>query len=400
MNAWATPLVLNLTDSKAIHGLVLRNTGGHVHEDTVNTHPSVVFRASNNDIMAAINITIASTATMDVLNIEFDNIVPSRVTGSYLLDIYVPTQSLHYLEATQDRDVVVDPNALSMDAAQDVSIIASGGGNVYVQATNVAANHLLIAARSTGSIQLSIDDSIVASDIEVVATSSGSIWLLTSSTRSSLLTTYTLGSGNAIVAATNSLAVDTMLTHALGDGSIVFPNSGGACNASVVETMAGGSVYANLVDCFDSKVSLGGSGDVYLSSTVSLEVDDSGQGSVFAALAAATTTTGPFSPVPTNLVIPGYTILNVPDDFVHHIDLAGDSSDDDTTHAPSLRTHKSSDVGLLVFGIAMLVAAAATYALYRFKKARHAKRSMDNKLADSGFVHVSTPKETTTTLSL
>ncbi|KAF0683513.1 Aste57867_24441 [Aphanomyces stellatus] len=402
MDTWVAPLVLNLTDSKAIRGLVLRNTGGYVHEDPVNTHPSVVFRASNNNVMAAINIAVASTATMDVLTIEFDNLGSLPVAGSYVLDVYVPTQSLQYLETTDDGDTVVYPNTLNTDATQDLTILASGRGNVFVLARDLIANDMLLAARSSGAVQLAIEQTVVASKMNLVSSNAGVVTLASFTTTADELNTLTLGHGNVVVAATKSLGVNAMSSRALGDGAILFATPG-ACNSSAIETVAGGEVFANLVDCLDTKVSLGGSGDVYLSSTYSLDVTDIGLGDVYASVSAVTAATGPFSRVPDTFTVPVYDILTVPSEVIQFIELAagsGDATNDMTTIPPRDTTTKadasSTDVGLLVFAIVLFIVAAASYTLYRLKKLRHTKLSIEDKLADAGFATVGTPKEPTT----
>ncbi|KAF0704418.1 Aste57867_7356 [Aphanomyces stellatus] len=201
---WPKPLVLNTTSSN-LRGLILRNTGGFVHEDPVNPTPSVVFRASNSDLLDAMTINLISTTDMDVLEFEFMNGNHQTVLGNYILDIYMPTASLQFLETTDDRDTLVYPNTLGTDPMQDMTISALGTGNVYIQSGNLAARQLTVEARGSGYVQLAIDHTVNVTDATLMASHLGSIALSASRlTAATGFVTLNIGSGNVFVSACNT----------------------------------------------------------------------------------------------------------------------------------------------------------------------------------------------------
>ncbi|KAF0683515.1 Aste57867_24443 [Aphanomyces stellatus] len=384
MDAWPQ-LIFNISSTK-VHGLLLRNTSGFVFEDRVNPMPSVVVRASNTALLNALVVELLSTETMDVLDVEFNN--TDAVSGNYLIDIYIPTNMLQYVQTTDLTTAVVYANTLNVNLAADVSIIAEGASNVFVQADDIGADAILVEARGTSYVQVTVAQQIMADELDLVAAGEASLAVLAGTTSTNMFTATNWGPnpifvGSSVGATDVAMLTTTdLLTKAYGSGDVVFL-SPGACNSSLIEASASGNVYVNSMVCQDSTALLVNTGNIYLTSIASLKSADRGTGVVYADLLNDTAVLGTYSLVDSSaVVLPPFTSVPIPPHAASFIELSASNLTDvsqpstDATAPPATKHATSSnspghaiEVALIVIAIAVLFGTLAAFGLYKRKKA-------------------------------
>ncbi|ETW00830.1 hypothetical protein H310_07356 [Aphanomyces invadans] len=310
--------IVNVTASvDSVHGLVLRNTGGYIYEDRANSKPSVVFRTSNMALLNALTLKLMAGNLGAVVELAF---APNMtVEGQYLLDIFVPTNSLQYLQTDQGGDTIVAPRVLSANASRPISISSFGMGSVVVEESVVLASRLVVESRGSSRVQLNVARSVSAESVDLSTTSLGSIALLANSTTTKHLSAVSAGSGSVYMGspATKtttkttpvSLNATSLTAKTYGDGNVVFLDAG-TCQGSDIQTSGHGSVYMHLVRCQNSNVVILGTGNTYLTTTGLLRVQDSELGTVFATGGA--TVTGSVMVMPPSVPVPPYVPMVEP----------------------------------------------------------------------------------------
>ncbi|CAK4691713.1 hypothetical protein AeMF1_015568 [Aphanomyces euteiches] len=295
-----------------IHGLVLNNTGGLVYASPRTSSPSVVFETQSSKLLLSVSELVSHE--LRLLSLTLDR---STDSSAYSLKIYMPSYSLQYLETVGGGDAVVHGNTLNQDALMDLSIVSRGSGNILVDVDAIEADDVVVAAHSSGSIQLVVRHAFVANSIDLVSHRTGSVALLPGALATTVLATTSMRSGNVVVGGLSSnrpvISTEKLVVKALGSGFIEYL-SHGACNASSVETYASGAAYTHLVVCQHSTAKLRDAGDIYVSSVQSLATQTDGSGSVYANLDVATRATGRFTPMPLTVALPTYEVLSISED--------------------------------------------------------------------------------------
>ncbi|KAF0683514.1 Aste57867_24442 [Aphanomyces stellatus] len=409
-DGWPTH-VFNTTTGN-VRGLSLRNTGGLVYEDTVNANPSVVFRASNDDIMQAFSAELLEAKDMDILDLSFNNPNNFAIQGEYSLEIYIPSDSLKYLQSTDSGDTLVGANVLNTDVGQNVVVKNMGDGNLIVNTGHMGAQYLVVEAGGTGNIEINVDASLDASEMDVIASGLGSVAVLAGVSSSNKLTTTSSGSGSVFIgneigtSYVASLSTGNLVVHALDAGNVVFLN-GGSCTTGDVDSSGAGSVYASSIVCQDNQIELTGAGNVFVTAANTLQSIDQGTGTTFADLSLSPTVTGAIDPLLVPIAIPTYTSLAVPNQSPWSISLDPVPVDPSATlplpDSIKLRHHRGGLTGgqvalVIVLSIACVVlAAVAAFVVYKRVKKAQALKMMINKFdaspTDIEFTQLETPTE-------
>ncbi|KAF0714808.1 hypothetical protein As57867_003660, partial [Aphanomyces stellatus] len=322
-------------------------------------------------------------------------------------------------------------NTLNVNLAADVSIIAEGASNVFVQADDIGADAILVEARGTSYVQVTVAQQIMADELDLVAAGEASLAVLAGTTSTNMFTATNWGPnpifvGSSVGATDVAMLTTTdLLTKAYGSGDVVFL-SPGACNSSLLEASASGAVFANQMLCQDSTALLVKTGNIYLSAAKSLKSADRGTGVVYADVLNDTAVLGTFAPVDSAaLVLPPFTSVPIPPYTASFIELGGAVPDtggsqptasiapiggrQPTTSAVPLTTvpiskavnHPGStahviEVILLVVGLAFLLVLIVVLVLRLRRKAganRVAKVPLGATTADIEFTAVSTPTD-------
>ncbi|RHY06724.1 hypothetical protein DYB30_005164 [Aphanomyces astaci] len=380
--------VFNATSSSDIRGLVLRNTGGYVFEDRVNTKPSVVFRASSSNVLIALTINVIPGNILNVLELAFAQNV--TVDGQYLINIYIPTNLIQYLQTDQGGDTVVAPRIFTANASTPISISSFGAGSIVIESSRLVASRLLVESRGSGRIQVNVRRSISADSIDLSTSGFGSIALVAPSTTAKQLSAVSSGSGSVFVgtsAPTNatapvSLHATTLVAKAFGDGNVFFMDAG-TCHGNDVQTSGHGNVYLHHVRCENTNALVLGSGNMYLTTTGMLRVQDMGAGSAYVAEEPSVKVVGPVLPMPQEVPVPPYARLVVSDRSPRAIHLIANS----TTTTPAISS-SNQGVHLAIWFACILVPWVVAFFVIVVRKIR-AKRAIQVQL--KAFTEATTP---------
>ncbi|CAK4691707.1 hypothetical protein AeMF1_015569 [Aphanomyces euteiches] len=363
-----------------VRGLVLNNAGAFVYTTDSATTPSVVLRASNSNLLRALAIHIRDTDVFPVMELAF----PSTADGDYVLEVYVPTQSLQYLRTAQAGDTSIAAEVFTNDATVEVKMQATGSGSILVQGGSIQANDLVVEALSSGRVEIDVQSLFTKSSIDLATNSSGSVALYSASTTTSKLTAATSSSGNVFVGRGASTKPNfqamTVSAHVSGQGDVVMLYAG-TCGSSEIQTSGVGTAYLGALACRDSKTVLLGDGDIYVVASSSLQSQDSGKGTVYAALQPGALIAGPFSAMPNATVqLPQFTPVAIPD---HQTFKNG--------------RHSTMTIGQFACTILSLLVFAGTItglAMWAFWAVRRRRRSA--KEGQEKFTEISTPTSKTT----
>ncbi|KAG9413646.1 hypothetical protein AC1031_012874 [Aphanomyces cochlioides] len=301
-----------------VRGLVLNNAGAFVYTTDSATTPSVVLRASNSNLLRALAIHIRDTDVFPVMELAFPSTADSAsIDGDYVLQVYVPTQSLQYLRTAQAGDTSIAAEAFTNDTTVEVKMQATGSGSILVQGGSIQADDLIVEALGSGRVEIDVQSLFTMSSIDLATNSSGSVALYSASTTTSKLTAATSSSGNVFVGRGASTKPNfqamTVSAHVSGQGDVVMFYAG-TCGSSEVQTSGVGTAYLGALACRDSKAVLLGAGDIYVVASSSLQSQDSGKGTVYAAIQPGALISGPFSAMPNATVqLPQFTPVAIPD---------------------------------------------------------------------------------------
>ncbi|CAK4069337.1 unnamed protein product [Aphanomyces euteiches] len=363
-----------------VRGLVLNNAGAFVYTTDSATTPSVVLRASNSNLLRALAIHIRDTDVFPVMELVF----PSTADGDYVLEVYVPTQSLQYLLTAQAGDTSIAAEVFTNDATVEVKMQATGSGSILVQGGSIQANDLVVEALGSGRVEIDVQSLFTMSSIDLATNSSGSVALYSASTTTSKLTAATSSSGNVFVGRGASTKPNfqamTVSAHVSGQGDVVMLYAG-TCGSSEIQTSGVGTAYLGALACRDSKTVLLGDGDIYVVASSSLQSQDSGKGTVYAALQPGALIAGPFSAMPNaTVLLPQFTPVAIPD---HQTFKNG--------------RHSTMTTGQFACTILSLLVFAGTItglAMWAFWAVRRRRRSA--KEGQEKFTEISTPTSETT----
>ncbi|KAH9109381.1 hypothetical protein LEN26_004180 [Aphanomyces euteiches] len=387
MDAWHERIFNATVDG--ILGLSVENAKTFIYEDRVNTRPSIVVRATSKDLVDAFRIHQSFVKMGSILNVTF--LPRSRVSGSYLLDVFVPSQTLQYLAVNGDDDTVVSSNTFSTEGTLDIAVFSNGGnGNVIADTPFVQANHLLLQSRGNGVIQFGADI-VIAHDMELVSINNGSVALEATTTNVNRVSATTAGWGNVYVGSSlpGSLLTATEIearVYCMGD--VVF-SAPGSCNSSLMHSMGQGNTFAHRVACRDTAALIVGGGSVFSTSIETLTTQVDGDGIVFASLEPTTTINGTYLPMPEFVFAPTFVSFPMPDNAPRAVETT-------TTVVQDAQVASVPQVLLLLIGVGMLVAAVLVVLAHRFM----AKRRRLAAPSELKFVPMATPKEACTALSL
>ncbi|ETV84416.1 hypothetical protein H257_03632 [Aphanomyces astaci] len=164
-----------------------------------------------------------------------------------------------------------------------ISISSFGAGSIVIESSRLVASRLLVESRGSGRIQVNVRRSISADSIDLSTSGFGSIALVAPSTTAKQLSAVSSGSGSVFVgtsAPTNatalvSLHATTLVAKAFGDGNVFFMDAG-TCHGNDVQTSGHGNVYLHHVRCENTNALVLGSGNMYLTTTGMLRVQDTG----------------------------------------------------------------------------------------------------------------------------
>ncbi|ETW00829.1 hypothetical protein H310_07355 [Aphanomyces invadans] len=375
-----------------LHTVVLHNTNAYVFESAAaNALPSVVFRASNSNLLKS--LTVNETINDDgdvVLTVDVASPPSERIQGEYFIDVYMPPQSLQHLYASTAFDTVVYPNVLGVSAVNDVSVVSSGSGTIIVETPAIEAHHFRLETRGSGLIQFSIDEYLVAGEVTLVSVDAGSIALLAGNTTTNTVTAMTAGTGSIYVGRDGSHMLSTIALNGrtYGDGDIVFSNVG-QCHLGQFRSNGRGNIFANSMDCHTTTAGVFDKGDIYLKAYCTLSTTDDGAGTVFAELNENVTVKGLYAPLPDVVPAPFFSSFIMPDH--HPLDYLPEAPTGQDDRGPTTSSTATAQAAVFLLAVAMSVAAVIALAVYKFKKSRRSPTKND-----LSFAKVSTPKESTT----
>ncbi|ETV84418.1 hypothetical protein H257_03634 [Aphanomyces astaci] len=400
MNTWSEPAIFNATSTN-VRGLNLINTGGIIREDPVNASPSIVYRASNPDLVRALVVNQNDGANGDTLELEL--LSQKDIAGDYLLEIYIPSNSLQYIHTGDGGNTVVGPNTLVVDSNRDIEIKALGSGSIFVETENIGSSFFMVEAQSSGDIHINVDNILSADVLDLAAQGRGEVSLLAGYTSTTSLVAVASGSGNVFVGnptndrASPSIMTTDLITKVFGDGSVVFLTDG-SCASSFVQTSGTGSAFLSSMTCQDTGVVLLNTGNIYVTSTDSFASEDRGTGDVFAAIDALTTNaTGTYYPLPDNVLLgaPTYTSLVVPDRTPTTIEIKGVHSTSPDKLPPTVVSRGSNAIGGgciagIVLALVLLAAIAGVLIRRRVKARKHPQVKL-NYVTEVEFAQLATP---------
>ncbi|RHY32120.1 hypothetical protein DYB32_002853 [Aphanomyces invadans] len=400
MNKWPAPAIFNATSTR-VRGLTLINTGGIIHEDPVHASPSIVFRASNPDLVRALTVNQNEGPNGDTLELQFSS--RQDVAGDYLLEIYMPSNSLQYVHAGDGGSTVVGPNTLIVDSSRDIGIKSSGSSTIFVESDNIGSSSFMVETVSTGDIQINVNNVLAADVIDLSSQGSGDILLLAGNTAATSLVTVAEGSGSVFVGAnptttdpaSTSITATNLITKVFGDGNVVYLNDG-TCDSSFVETSGAGSAFMSSMRCHDTGAVLLEKGNIYATATDSFSIEDRGTGEVYALVDAATNVTGTYYPFPDTVPSPSYTVMVVPDRTPTSIEIKGAAPADlvQYTRKPQSTGSKalgSGSIAAIVLALVVLIAFAAVVFVRRRIKARQPRQAKVDFTTEVEFVSIETP---------
>ncbi|EQC25336.1 hypothetical protein SDRG_16799 [Saprolegnia diclina VS20] len=281
--------------SSSLSGLKLRHSA-FIHATSA-TKASVVVRSISDGFLSAFAIEEEDGALSVNGPAWYAN--PFQVSSTkYIIDVYVPLQSLAAVTLTGYGDAVLDPFTVvnSTDAA--LSLVVSGSGRLFLSAPSIALRDLKLKVPGSGSVQLHVLDTTVASRAELSISGSGDVALLGNTLRMDTIKSSVSGSGKAYVGASSFVNATTVSTSISGSGDINFYTAG-VCATQDISISGSGQVNAGALACDASSVSISGSGKVYARALKSLKASTSGSGDIYAVAPLPASVTGSLSTVTT-----------------------------------------------------------------------------------------------------
>ncbi|KAF0701344.1 Aste57867_8195 [Aphanomyces stellatus] len=206
---------------------------------------------------------------------------PLNVVEPFYLNLHVPTRSIRKITARAAGDVVVYPKTLAANNATNVTIQTAGAGNVFVQDNTVVAHSVHLQADKAGSIQWNVPTTVVTDTLRVQAADAGSVFVFAStSLAATSLTATTFARGSIAIDAT-SLSVVSLHTDISGAGGVVYSTTAGTCANHSIKQMGPGNAYTSAIPCANTTILAASTGDIFVSTTASLEINQMGSGTVY-----------------------------------------------------------------------------------------------------------------------
>ncbi|KAF0688355.1 Aste57867_20019 [Aphanomyces stellatus] len=207
---------------------------------------------------------------------------PANMSEPHLVNIYVPTKSIRKIITRGDSDVVVYPHVLVSSTLTNIFIQNTGSGNVFVQDNDVQADAISLLVDSAGSIQWTVSTTAATRAIDLHTTGSGSVFIFAStSLETNAMTVATGSSGSIAVSATHMTVSTSLETGILESGGVAYSVTHGTCGHQSIKQMGSGNAYTSSVSCVNTSVLAASTGDIYLSSTNTLDVNQMGSGTVY-----------------------------------------------------------------------------------------------------------------------
>ncbi|KAF0701345.1 Aste57867_8196 [Aphanomyces stellatus] len=207
--------------------------------------------------------------------------VPTNNSEPHYVNIYVSTQSIRKITSRADGDVVVYPNTLASSNTTNLTIQNAGSGNIFVQDSTVTAHTLSLHADTSGSIQWNVPTTVVAHTLDLQTAAGGSIFLFASTTLAAQSLVATTQASGSIAVEAATMTVSSMITNIAGAGSIVYSATASTCGSHSIKQMGPGNAYTSAIGCVDTTVLAASTGDIYVASTTSFDVNQMGSGNVY-----------------------------------------------------------------------------------------------------------------------
>ncbi|OQR87978.1 hypothetical protein ACHHYP_07796 [Achlya hypogyna] len=279
----------------------------------------------------------------------------NNVEVSYLIDVFVPVQSLASIVALGSGEIVVTPNALVNSTSDALDLAVTGSGSIFVSGPSIALDDLKLSASGSGNVQFDVPTTTVAKKVEASVTGSGALVLATTSLKATSLETSITGHGKVYVASAAANISSTVKTSIAGSGALNIYTAG-SCAKHDITVAGSGAAYVSAMRCADTSVAVMGSGSAYVASTTSLATSVSGSGQV-------------------NVVgtVPGWSgaTTGTPRVDMYTLEVAPKYSPKTTTflsHASIGSTSSNATVVGVVAGVAVLVLLVVGVLVYKCRK--------------------------------
>ncbi|KAF0709130.1 hypothetical protein As57867_006069, partial [Aphanomyces stellatus] len=152
--------------SDAIHGFIFSAPRAFIHPDTSGAiKASVVFSADTQALVDAFHV--QETLEDAIRHVKVGFHIGSSASGNYVLDVFVPPNSVQHVANDGAGDVVVDSGVLASDDRRNVHVEATKSGSVFVSDNDITLRHLTLSSSGSGSIQVSVKAALNSSQIDL-----------------------------------------------------------------------------------------------------------------------------------------------------------------------------------------------------------------------------------------
>ncbi|KAG9413557.1 hypothetical protein AC1031_012783 [Aphanomyces cochlioides] len=299
--------VFNAT-STDVYGLVL-NLGVHVYEAPpgVQTISAVVKSDSEGFINAFEFKERTVKSSIKALDIGVKNTWGNAFlvwSANYIVDIYVPTAMIEYVDLDGGNDVIMYPRTIVNNASRSLQAEVSGSGSIFMQDSDIALKQLQLKISGSGLVQVDVGNVTLADLLQVKMSGSGDIAVSSNALTTGSIQTDISGSGNIYVAAKT------------GSGRISYYEMG-SCGQHDVSISGSGTIEAGGIITQKTHVSISGSGNVYSSAVESIGTDISGSGSVYVVGTVPPSVSGTIKTT-SSYPVSRYTLKALPDHHAFH----------------------------------------------------------------------------------
>ncbi|RQM29480.1 hypothetical protein B5M09_013433 [Aphanomyces astaci] len=285
--------------STNIRALNIHSDHTFVNEDANATAVWVTVTSTSTRMTDVVSFSERSTNGQDSLTIMASS-YPGDI--EYLIDVFVPSQSIQSVAFGGSGSLVVNPRSLVSTVAESaiipasVSISSSGSGDVYVQDTAVELHSLALSAMGSGELQWDVPVTHVATSVDVRNSGSGGVSMFSSSSLlAGTLVVKNYGSGDIVVTSANVTMSLNVATTIAGSGDVSYDSTGlGYCRHLDMNGLGSGDAHMSSIACESTKVFSAGSGDVYVTSTHDLQVNRMGSATVYVTRPAPPGASGKF----------------------------------------------------------------------------------------------------------
>ncbi|KAH9123441.1 hypothetical protein LEN26_009945 [Aphanomyces euteiches] len=282
--------VFNAT-STDVYGLVL-NLGAYVYEAPPGVQTvSAVVKSNSKGFIDAFEFkerTIKSS--IKALDIGVKNTWGNAFlvwSANYIVDIYVPTAMIEYVDLNGGNDVV----------------ISSYNCSIFMQDSDIALKQLQLEVSGSGLVQVDVGNVTLTNLLHVKMSGSGDVAISSNALTTGSIQTDISGSGNIYVAAKTYVnTTKNIATKVSGSGRI----------------SGSGSIEAGGITAQTTHVSISGSGNVYARAVESIGTDISGSGSVYVVGTVPPSVSGTIKTI-SSYPVSRYTLKVLPDHRAFHL---------------------------------------------------------------------------------